>query len=258
VVEELTQINVQIWADLSLCRFKGISFICAGDPGRQFPPVCESWAGCPVQEDLLEKSDMLYEMCGGNKFTLTENKRSDGKLFDFYTGLGQYADVQEALRVARQLFPASKKPADFTLTMSHGRRIIINKQRNLEEYLDRHRSGQQPDAAFLKAPVSSKRAGNRPQSMWVWPGLLLIGGGSHAKKGLFYKISEITDDHAGGLRVRFEAHSGADRHIDAALLVFDLCELPGANVEGAAAFGDPKPQLHDAPSLRGHFQGHFG
>ena len=194
VVEELTQINVQIWADLSLCRFKGISFICAGDPGRQFPPVCESWAGCPVQEDLLEKSDMLYEMCGGNRFTLTENKRSDGKLFDFYTGLGQYADVQEALRVARQLFPASKKPADFTLTMSHGRRIIINKQRNLEEYLDRHRSGQQPDAAFLKAPVSSKRAGNRPQSMWVWPGLLLIGGGSHAKKGLFYKISEITDD----------------------------------------------------------------
>ena len=39
VVEELTQVNVQLWADLALCRFKGVSFVASGDFG-QFQPIC--------------------------------------------------------------------------------------------------------------------------------------------------------------------------------------------------------------------------
>ena len=39
----------------------------------QFSAFCDSWAGSNVREDLLENSDMLFEMCGGNRLTLTDN-----------------------------------------------------------------------------------------------------------------------------------------------------------------------------------------
>ena len=131
VVEELTQIDVQLWADLALCRFKGVQMILCGDFG-QFGPVCEHWAGCALAEGALENSQMLHEMCGGmcggNKLVLTENKRSDARLFDFYTNLGE--DLQAALRRAKQLFPKTKRDAAYTLTMSHSRRVAVNKLRN--------------------------------------------------------------------------------------------------------------------------------
>ena len=41
VVEELSMIDVQLWADLSLTRFQGTQFICVGDFG-QFQAVAES------------------------------------------------------------------------------------------------------------------------------------------------------------------------------------------------------------------------
>ena len=37
VVEELTQVNVQLWADLALCRFKGVSFVASETSGSSSP-----------------------------------------------------------------------------------------------------------------------------------------------------------------------------------------------------------------------------
>ena len=87
VVEELTQINVQLWADLAAVRLKGVIFIMAGDWG-QFAPVCHHWVSNAVPEDLLEHSDMICELCDGNRVTLTKNMRSDEILFNYYTNLG--------------------------------------------------------------------------------------------------------------------------------------------------------------------------
>jgi hypothetical protein len=195
VVEELTQIDVQLWADLALCRFKGVQMILCGDFG-QFGPVCEHWAGCAVTEGALENSQMLHEMCGGNKLVLTENKRSDARLFDFYTNLGD--DLQSALRRAKQLFPRTKREASYTLTMSHARRQAVNKLRNRQEYMQRFaKRGPGPSqAVFVKAPPPT-RSGNQPQDMWLWPGLQLIGAGGLCKKGLFYEVAEVdVDDNA--------------------------------------------------------------
>ncbi|CAE8691917.1 unnamed protein product [Polarella glacialis] len=160
VVEELSQIDVQLWADLAPVRFKGKAFICCGDLG-QFQAVSESWAKSTVPEGALQDSHMQLEMCDANRLTLTENKRSDEKLA-FYTGLRcvteEARDLQEALTEARQLFPKTELQADHTRTMSHKRR-------------------------------------NQPQSMWLWPGQQqLIGAGGKCLKGLFYSVLEVTED----------------------------------------------------------------
>ena len=180
VVEELTQVNVQLWADLALCRFKGVGFVCSGDFG-QFQPICEHWSACPVKEGQLEHSSMLWEMCGGNRLVLTENQRSDERLFKFYTTLGE--NLQEALERARNSFPVTKRPAAYTLTMSHTLRMQINRRRNDEE-------ARQRESLQIEEPqgYTRSRSGNQPQSMKVWPGLQLIGAGSRCLKGMFYTV----------------------------------------------------------------------
>jgi hypothetical protein len=192
VVEELTQINVQLWGDLALCRFRrsqgcllpqGVSFVCAGDFG-QFAPICEHWCGCPVPEGSLEKSDMLWEMCGGNRLTLTENMRSDARLFKAYTDLG--SNLQEALERMRALFPVTSRPARYTLTISHKNRMKINRLRNMQD-------AKGWEGVFLQAPKET-RGGNLPQDMILWKGLQLIGAGHRCLKGLFYEVEEVTEE----------------------------------------------------------------
>jgi hypothetical protein len=184
VIEELTQINVQLWADLALCRMKGVAIIACGDFG-QFGPVCESWAGCEVEEGALEHSAMLLEMCP-NRLVLTKNRRSDERIFVFYTQLG---DLDAALVRAKEQFPRTDRPADYTLTMSHARRMAINRQRNEDELASKCSNF----AVFIQAPPAT-RAGNQPQDMWVWPGLQLIGAGARCLKGLFYEVAEVDEE----------------------------------------------------------------
>ena len=196
VVEELTQINVQLWSDLALCRFKNVGLVCCVDFG-QFPPICEHWAGSPVPEGALEQSDMLFEMCGGHRLTLTENMRSDARLFGFYTTLG--SNLEEALSRARKMFPVTKRPARYTLTMSHQQRVKINRLRNQEESLDKYRWEDPTDAweqtVFLKTAWDEKKrpVGNRAQNMILWPGIQLIGAGHRCLKGVFYEVEEVDD-----------------------------------------------------------------
>ena len=129
---------------------------------------------------------MLYEMCGGHRLVLSENQRSDERLFDFYTTLGE--NLQEALERARCSFPVTKRPAAYTLTMSHALRMQINRRRNEEEARAGCVQIQEPQG------YTRTRAGNQPQSMKVWPGLQLIGAGSRCLKGMFYTV--VTCDEA--------------------------------------------------------------
>jgi hypothetical protein len=182
-------INVQLWADLSLVRFKGtVSMIGCGDFG-QFQAVSEAWAGSPVIEGALQQSDMLKEMCDSNRLTLTENKRSDAKLFSFYTslrcGLDDARYLQEALVEARELFPTTARQANYTLTMSHRKRVMINRKMNM--------CLKPAGAIFIRAPIAT-RAGNNPQSMWLWSGQQLVGAGGKVLKGLFYIVGKLTED----------------------------------------------------------------
>ena len=86
LVEEASQITVQLWADICVAKQRGAILICLADFG-QFEAIAQSWAGTPMEPHALQESAIMRELCGGNRFTLTVNQRSDPPLFEFIQSL---------------------------------------------------------------------------------------------------------------------------------------------------------------------------
>ena len=61
LVEEGSQINVQLWADICVAKQRGLVIICLADFG-QFEAIAQHWAGTPVEPHALQESAMLREM----------------------------------------------------------------------------------------------------------------------------------------------------------------------------------------------------
>jgi hypothetical protein len=72
VVDELTQIDIALWADIALAAQLGIQVILSGD-FAQFNAPGQFWAGCEVGEDMLQNSQLVRELAGYCRCTLTEN-----------------------------------------------------------------------------------------------------------------------------------------------------------------------------------------
>ena len=181
VCEEITQMEHQLWADVCKLALGGVSFILCGD-FSQFSACCESHVGSLIPEGALERSDMIRDLANSNRLTLRGNKRSDQELFDFYTSLAS-RDLAEVLEEARLRFPVSDRPATI-IVISHARRRYLNMQRNLAE--------KPSDAVFFRAPATGGKTG--PQSMWLWPGLNVVGAGGAVKKGVFETIAQATPE----------------------------------------------------------------
>ena len=132
----------------------------------------------------MKDSDLLFQLAAGCFLELTENQRSDQILFDFYTGIWEIC-LEQALQKGRQDFPITKKPANFTLVISHEKRKRLNRERNLQD-----KQKESGGAIFLKAPLIGKVTGqgNAPQNMWIWKGLRVLGAGGKCLKGVFYEI----------------------------------------------------------------------
>jgi hypothetical protein len=187
-IDEVSQVDVGLLNQLAKLHWAGVKFLLSGD-FHQFPPICNHWRGSPVPEDALEKSSLLHALSDGNRCTLTECRRGDRKLFDFYSSLipgGSRAElpVQECVAQAKAVFRSSA-PARWNLVVSHRRRVLINGTRN--------RAEAPPGAVLLE--VSGRRArGNGAQSMLLWPGIQLFGCTSAAKavrNGCLYTVESI-------------------------------------------------------------------
>jgi hypothetical protein len=188
LVEECTQINVQIWAQLCVAKMRGCKLICLGDFG-QFQPVAEQWAGTPVAADALQKSAMLRELCGGNRFTLTENQRSDPPLFSYISslrpGTPEAKPLAQALAEATQLFPLTDRPAQWLLVLSHRKRMQYNRLMN--------QARKPKDAVFFRyRPPHGNLSGSQPQSMWIWKGLTLVGASGACPKGILVEVEDVS------------------------------------------------------------------
>ena len=181
VIDEITQIEIQLWNDIAQCLLKGIQIILSGD-GKQFQAIAEHWCACPVKEGSLQNSQMLFELASGRFLELTENKRSDEQLFEFYTGIWNMT-LEDALVKGRNDFGCTEQPANFTLVISHDKRKKINREQNLRQ--------RPKDAIFLRAPKVTTGQGNTPQNMWIWKGLRLIGAGGKLLKGVFLSLIHI-------------------------------------------------------------------
>jgi hypothetical protein len=238
VVEECSQIDIQLWSYISLVRHSQTQVIVVGDM-QQFGPICNTWCGTNVPENGLEDSDMLLEMCQGNRLTLTENKRSDDTLFMFYTslkcGTPLARTLGDALAEARSMFPLTNRRALYTLTMSHKRRIQINRREN--NFL------KPKGAIHLRAPLFFSRSANIAQSMWVWVGMSLIGCGFRCLKGVFVTVVEVSDEFvtiSGGLKL---SHADTVRSLR-------LCSaLTYASVQGLTLKGLVRMETTDSPNF---------
>ena len=82
--------------------------------------------------------------------------------------------------------PLTERDADTTLVISHAHRRFLNCKRNLKD--------KPANAVFLRAPQTGGRGGTGPQSMWIWPGLRIVGSGGLVKKGVFATIDSVSPD----------------------------------------------------------------
>ena len=138
---------------------------------RQLPAVLDTWAGTPVDKPLRH-SQLMLDLAGGWRHELTENKRSDARIFDLARSLRvdepDQMLLQEALQTARRLLPRKPGVPDTTLTISHAQRMAIN--------ADANRRLAPADAQLVEPEEDPDTAEqNKSQPMRVWPGLKLIG-----------------------------------------------------------------------------------
>ena len=72
VVEEITQLDMALWADLACVGLNAdVKFLLLGD-FRQLPAVLDSWAGRPISAPL-EHSQLVRDLAGG---TGTSSRRT--------------------------------------------------------------------------------------------------------------------------------------------------------------------------------------
>ena len=197
VVEEITQLDMALWADLACVGLNAdVKFLLLGD-FRQLPAVLDSWAGRPISAPL-EHSQLIRDLAGGHRHELTENMRSDPGIFNFVKWLrvGEEAcpTLEQAKARLRELFPSKPGWPDTTLVISHSKRMAVNAAAN---------RALAPEASkLLELEVIHIDLGgcdkcitqNSPQSMRVWPGLRLIGAGGKIPKGVFVVVAEVEPD----------------------------------------------------------------
>jgi hypothetical protein len=115
---------------------------------------------------------------------LTTCRRSESALFDYYSSLIQggarfNTPLATVLAEARQRFPYTG-PARHNLCISHRKRMALNRQMNAH-----------PDGAiFIKAPPGR---GNATQSMYLYPGIELLGACSSIKTRILNNVSNTVD-----------------------------------------------------------------
>ena len=108
VIEELTQLDTPLWADIAcLSMNKKIRFLLLGD-FRQLPAVLDSFAGAEVCKELKD-SQLLHDLAGGWCHELSERWRFDERIFEFLTWLRvdepEQVPLPAAVREARRRFP---------------------------------------------------------------------------------------------------------------------------------------------------------
>ena len=228
VIEELTQLDTPLWADIAcLSMNKKIRFLLLGD-FRQLPAVLDSFAGAEVCKELKD-SQLLRDLAGGWCHELSERWRFDERIFEFLTWLRvdepEQVPLAEAVREARRRFPRRGEP-DVSLVISHAKRLQINEREN--------RRLAPADALVVQYEARGAVPTNAPQTMRVWPGLRLIGAGGKVQKGTF-----LTTDRGSrggrrrpvGERAMLRGPGAAKAH--SALQHDYVCFSSGADSEGA-------------------------
>ena len=190
VLDEFSLLDAQLWFMLyrmiDYCRF-----ICVGQ-WAQLPPVNgHTWLDSKLEDDCIEHSRMFHRICGGNRITLTECKRSSPVLFDWYCSISKGGfrydrPWPEVLAEAKKFF-GNRFTQDWTLCIDHELRKRINASENLRL--------KPTEAVWIEVPKI--KIANQPQDFWLYTGQVLVAHTQSSKKmknGLFYTVTDY-DEH---------------------------------------------------------------
>ena len=139
------------------------------------------------------RSSLLHTLAGGNRLVLTECKRSECTLFDWYSslipgGLRYELPLAEVLAEARAAF-RFEGHAMHNLCISHRMRVKLNTQCN------RHFAEGQP-SVFVRAKAQKGQLCTA-QSMLIWPGIELLGCSRSSRKirnNVLYTVRQLTEE----------------------------------------------------------------
>jgi hypothetical protein len=190
VIDEFSLLDAQLWFILyrliDYCKF-----ICVGQ-WAQLPPVNgHTWLDSHLDDECIENSRMFHRMCGGNRITLTECKRSSPILFDWYTSIAKGGSRYErpwpeVLAEAKQFFDNRFEP-DWTLCIDHELRKRINAM---------HNNRLKTDAVWIEVPKT--KVANQPQDFWLYRGQVLVAHTHSSKKmknGMFYTVTDFNEEN---------------------------------------------------------------
>jgi hypothetical protein len=188
-IDEVSQLDIGLLCAFNHLSFTGVKFLLSGD-FNQFGPVSNLFRGVRIDESRFEHSRLLWRMADGNRITLTQCRRSDSLLFDFYSSLipgGSrfHIPLRDVVHMAQTAMNFSGT-CPHNLCISHEKRVEINSRLNLAE--------RPPDAVEIR--VHREKSANSPQTMWIWAGLKLIGAKTRdpIHNSVLYTISVVGDD----------------------------------------------------------------
>jgi len=162
-----------------------VDFLLCGD-FNQFGAIADEWRGTKVDGCALEYTGFLCELCR-YRLTLTQNRRSDARLFAWYASLipggSRHEDVEAALAEARATFRPNGEPARYTLCMSHAERKRVN-------------VAAKEEASEGREWVAVQGVGKNQDNFRAYVGMEVIGSLTHegVRNGCFYNVVDL---HAG-------------------------------------------------------------
>ena len=182
-----------------------VQWILSGD-FNQYEPFFNTFLGQPVERSLKD-SDLLALLCGGNCLLLTECRRSDQFLFDWYASLVEeprgarfgrplnavVAEARAEFRESRATgFLPGSRLAPTNLVISHRLRELLNERCNAVEVRGREDAQEFTLKDFGIEPTAHT---NNPQDAWFWPGLHVVAccRGRKLRNGRQYQILDLGD-----------------------------------------------------------------
>jgi hypothetical protein len=206
-VDEVSMLNAQLLCDLNHASFRDppIQWILSGD-FNQYEPFFNTLSGVPVTKSF-EDCELLHALAGGNRLTLTECKRSEQFLFDWYSSIARGGfrhgqRLQQTVAEARQAFPASGASgfipgtslAPTNLVLSHRLREMLNKMCN---EASKPSDAEHFTLAEFGIQASKEDQGsNLPQDAYFWLGLRVVANcrGRKLRNGRAYEIVKLAKD----------------------------------------------------------------
>ena len=251
VVEEITQLDMALWADLACVGLNAdVKFLLPAVAGR---------AG--LLGRAAPQRAVIRDLAGGHRHELTENMRSDPGIFNFVKWLrvGEEAcpTLEQAKARLKELYPSKPGWPDTTLVISHSKRMAVNAAANRALAPEASKRLELETQVIHMGCYEAGTPGcaatqNSPQSMRVWPGLRLIGAGGKIPKGVFVAVADVRSE--AGQRHAAEEPGAAAGH--PAEPRSDLRQLPGAHPPQPRPPGPGVLPPHAAPPVRGRLTRH--